>query len=77
MVEVARLGIPVVTPRQIAAAELGGELRHLRAIAVIEQPGLVRVIHVPRRLQGAANDRFGLVDGGYEDIDAHARRNGG
>ena len=59
------------------AAELGGKSRHRRAVAVIEQPGLVRVVHVPGRQQGAANDGFGFADGGYEHIDTHARGNGG
>src|SRR5262249_7014244 len=61
VVEVARLCAGVVPSRDVATPELGRELAQLRPVAVVEQPGLVRIVHVPGREQRAADHLAGLV----------------
>ena len=73
VVEVARLGVGVDAAGDVPATELGGELAHLRAIAVVEQPGLVRMVHVACGEQRPPDHLDRLVEGGDEDVDRAPR----
>ncbi|MEX0972999.1 MAG: hypothetical protein WDZ46_07045 [Solirubrobacterales bacterium] len=75
-VDVARLGVRVVGPGQVAGAGQLSQLGHLRPAAVVEQVGRVRIGQGAAAGQGRRDDLEGLVVGADVDVDLVARRGG-
>ena len=73
-VEVARLGVRVVAADQVAGARQPCQLLHLRAAAVVEQVGRVRVGQRPAAGQGRHHYLDRLVVGADVDVDRAPRR---
>ena len=70
MVDVAGLGVAVVGPRQVAAAEPLGEILQPGAAAVVQHPDAkIRIVRSRRADDGALEDRLLLVVGADEHVD--------
>ncbi len=72
VVQVARFGVAVVVARNIADADVGGENRKLRPLAVIQQIDLqlvARVVDTLRRQHRIAHHVEAFVIGRHVDID--------
>jgi hypothetical protein len=74
VVEAAGAAARRVVPGDVPAAERARKAPYFGAVAVVQEPGLVRVLHVARREQGPPHHLDRLVHGGDEDIDGEPAR---
>ena len=68
VVQIAGLGVRIGFASQVAAPQLFGQCARLRPIAVVQQPGLVRIVHALRGEQRPSQHVHRLVVAGDEDV---------